>query len=130
MAYYGSPEDRFVHLLINWLLSALALWLAARIIPGIQVRSYGTALLATVVIAIVDFFVGVPLKFLTYPLIFITFGLFKWVLNAFLLKLASLFVPGFSVNGFLPAFLGSIVLTLLDYILRNIVYARHAGLFY
>lgn len=119
-----------MHLLINWLLSALALWLVARIIPGIQVRSYGTALLATVVIALVDFFIGGPLKFLSFPLIFLTLGLFKWVLNAFLLKLASLFVPGFTVNGFLPAFLGSIVLTILGYILRTMVYSRHAGFFY
>jgi putative membrane protein len=123
-------QRTFVHLLINWLLSALALWLVARIIPGIQVRSYGTALLATAVIAVVDFFIGGPLKFLAFPLIILTLGLFKLVLNAFLLKLASLFVPGFSVHGFLPAFLGSIVLTLLGYLLRNIVYARHAGLFY
>jgi len=119
-----------VYLLINWLLGALALWLVARIIPGIQVRSYGTALLATAVLAVVDFFIGKPLAFLTFPLILLTLGLFRWVLNAFLLKLASLFVPGFSVNGFLPALLGSIVLTILGYILRYIVYARHAGLFY
>ncbi len=54
MAYYGSPEDTFVYILVNWLLSALALWLVAAIVPGIQVRGYGTALIATVVIAIVN----------------------------------------------------------------------------
>jgi len=119
-----------VHLLVNWLLSALALWMVARIIPGIQVRSYGTALLATVVIALVDFFIGIPLRFLTFPLTFLTLGLFRLIVNAFLLKLSSLFVPGFAVNGFLPAFLGSIVLTLIGYVLRNMVFYRHGGLFY
>ena len=119
-----------VHLLVNWLLSALALWIVAQIIPGIQVRSYGTALLATVVIAIVNALIGWPLRVLAFPLTLLTLGLFLLVLNAFLLKLASLFVPGFAVRGFLPAFFGSIVLTVLSYVLRHMVFYRHAGLFY
>lgn len=117
-----------VHLLINWMLSALALWLVARIIAGIEVRSYGTALVATVVIAIVNTLVGWPLRILTLPLTLLTLGLFWLILNAFLLKLASAFVPGFSVRGFLPAFFGSIVLTILYYILRHVFYA-HVGYF-
>jgi len=123
----GEP---MVHLLVNWLLSALALWLVARIIPGIIVRSYGTALLATVVIAIVNFIVGWPLRILTFPLTLLTLGLFLLVLNAFLLKLASVFVPGFSINGFLPALLGSIVLTVISYILRHTVFYPHARYVY
>jgi len=119
-----------VHLLVNWLLSALALWIVAQIIPGIQVRSYGTALLATVVIAVVNVLVGWPLRVLAFPLILLTLGLFLLVLNAFLLKVASLFVPGFAVNGFLPALFGSMVLTMVGYVLRHMVFYRHAGLFY
>ncbi len=119
-----------VHLLVNWLLSALALWIVAQIIPGIQLRSYSTALVATIVIAIVNVVIGWPLKILTIPLSILTLGLFLLILNAFLLKLASIFVPGFSIQGFLPAFLGSIVLTILSYILKHMVFPRHAGLFY
>jgi putative membrane protein len=117
-------------LLINWMLSALALWLLPRIIAGIQVRSYGTALIATVVIAIVNTLVGWPLKLVTLPLTILTLGLFWLVVNAFLLKLASVFVPGFSVNGFVPAFLGSIVFTVFQYILHRLAFYPHAGLFY
>ena len=119
-----------MNLLINWMLSALALWLLPRIIAGIQVRSYGTALIATVVIAIVNTLVGWPLKLLTLPLTLLTLGLFWLVLNAFLLKLASVFVPGFSIGGFLPAFLGSIVFTVLQYVLQHLAFYPHAGLFY
>ena len=119
-----------VHLLINWMLSALALWLLPRIIAGIQVRSYGTALIATVVIAIVNTLVGWPLRFLTFPLTLLALGLFWLVLNAFLLKLASVFVPGFTVRGFLPAFFGSIVLTVLHYILHHLFFYSNAGLLY
>jgi putative membrane protein len=52
-----------LHLIVNWLLSALALWLVARIIPGIEVRDFGAALVATVIIAIVNFFFGPILRF-------------------------------------------------------------------
>lgn len=119
-----------MHLLVNWMLSALALWLLPRIIAGIEVRNYGTALIATVVISIVNTLVGWPLRLLTFPLTILTLGLFWLVLNAFLLKVASVFVPGFSVRGFVPAFLGSIVFTVLHYILHHLFFYSNAGLFH
>lgn len=111
-----------LHLLVSWLLSALALWLVAQLIPGIYVSGFGTALIATVVIAIVNGTIGLVLKVLTFPLTILTLGLFLLVLNALLLKLASLFVPGFAVRGFLSAVFGSIVLTILTAILRHLVF--------
>lgn len=106
------------HILINWLVGALALWIVARIIPGIQVRGFGDALLATIVIAIVSGLLGPILRFFAWPITFVTFGLFLWVINAILLKLASLLTPGFKIRGFLSALLGSLVLTLLTGLLR------------
>lgn len=112
-----------VHLLVSWLLSALALWLVARIIPGIQVRDFGAAMIAAAIIAVVNFFFGPILRFLSFPLLFLTLGLFSLVINALLLKLASLFTPGFRVHGFVAAFLGSIVLSVLGWVLRAAVFA-------
>jgi putative membrane protein len=109
------------HILAVWLLSALALWIVAQIIPGIQVRDFGAALLATVVIAIVNGTIGVVLKFLAFPLTFLTLGLFLLVIDAFLLKLASLFTPGFRVRGFLSAVAGSVVLSILTWALRRMI---------
>lgn len=110
------------HLIVNWLLSALALWIVAQIIPGIRVAGFGTAMIATVVIALVNATIGFVLKVLTFPLTFLTLGLFLLVVNAFLLKLASMFVPGFAVRGFLAALIGSLVLTILSSLLRNLVF--------
>src|SRR4051794_36686790 len=112
-----------VHLVVSWLLSAVALWLVAQIIPGIQVRDFGSALVATIVIAVVNFFFGPILRFFGFPLIFLTLGLFTLVINACLLKLASVFAPGFRIQGFLAAILGSIVLTVLTFVLRMVVFA-------
>ncbi len=112
-----------VHWIVNWLLSALALWLVAQIIPGIQIRSFGTALVATVILALVDITIGPILRFIAFPITFLTLGLFEWVLKAVLLKLASIFTPGFRIDGFLNALLGSLVLTVLDIVLRRVAWA-------
>jgi len=125
MAYhYLWPEVPKVHYLGHvvavWLVGALALWIVAQLIPGIEVRGFGAALMATIMIAIVNGTVGPVLKFLTFPLTLVTLGLFLLVVDAFLLKLASLFTPGFRVHGFLSAVVGSVVLTVLTWILRRI----------
>ena len=111
-----------LHIIVSWLLSALALWIVAQIIPGIHVSGFGDALLATIVIAVVNTIIGPILKFLALPLIFLTLGLFLLIINAFLLWLASLITPGFKVRGFLSALAGSLVLTILTAILRLVVF--------
>ena len=113
-----------LHMIVMWFVGAFALWLVARIIPGIEVRDFGSALVAAAVIAVVNAVIGPVVKFLGFPLIFLTLGLFLLVINAFLLKLASLFTPGFKVRGFLSALLGSLVLTILTSILRRVVFDR------
>jgi len=108
-----------VHWLVNWLLSALALWLVAQLLSGIQVRDFGVALIATVVLAIFDITLGPILRFIAWPITWLTLGLFRFVIKACLLKLTSMFTPGFRVDGFLNALAGSLVLTILDYVLRR-----------
>ena len=111
-----------VHWIVNWLLAALALWLVAQIVPGIQLRGFGAAMLGTIVIAVVNITIGPILRFIAWPITVLTLGLFRWVLNAFLLKLASMFTPGFRIDGFLNALLGSLVLTVLDIVLHRVVW--------
>ena len=111
-----------LHIIVLWLVSALALWLVARIVPGIEVRDFGAALLATIVIAIVNAVIGPILRFIAWPLTFITLGMFTLVIDAILLKLASMFSPGFRVRGFLNALVGAILLTIIEFVLRMLVF--------
>src|SRR5438874_4537098 len=110
-----------MHLIVGWMAGALALWLVAQIMPGIRVRDFRAALIATVVIGVANAVVGPVARFIAWPLTIVTLGLFLLVINAFLLKLASLFTPGFQVHGFLSALVGSVVLTLLTSVLRVMV---------
>jgi putative membrane protein len=112
-----------LQLIVNWFLSALALWLIARMIDGFEVRDFGAAMVAAAMIAVVNFFFGWFFKLLAFPLIFLTLGLFTFVINAILLKLASIFTPGFRVRGFVPALVGSLLLTVLTFVLRWMVWA-------
>jgi putative membrane protein len=128
--YLCREIEMLLRIVASWLASALALWIVAQVVPGIQVRGLGAALVATVVIAIVNGTFGVVLKFLFFPVTLLTLGLFLLVLNALLLKLASLFTPGFAVRGFLPALVGSVVLTLLTTLLRRILIPGRAGTSY
>lgn len=107
--------------LVNWLLSALSLVIVAHVIPGFQVSGFAAALIAALVIGFVNGTIGVLLKILTFPLTIITLGIFWIVINALMLKLAAALVPGFRIQGFLPAFLGSIVLSLVNMALRFMV---------
>jgi putative membrane protein len=103
--------------LIHWLLSGVALLIVARIVPGIQVDGFGAALIAALVIGLVGATVGLLLKIVLLPVIVLTLGLVYFLINGLMLKLASAVVPGFRVNGCLPAVLGSVLLSIVDYIL-------------
>lgn len=105
-------------LIVNWILSAIGLIIVANLIPGFEVTGFIAALIAAMVIGFVNATLGLVLKILTFPLTFVTLGVFWFVVNALMLKLAAAFVPGFSIQGFLPAFFGAIVLSLVNLLLR------------
>lgn len=109
------------NLLINWLLSALSLLIVAYFLKGFEISGFAAALIAAVVIGLANGTIGFFLKVVTFPLTVLTLGLFWWVINALMLKLAAAVVPGFRINGFLPALLGALVLSLVNLLLRSLV---------
>ncbi len=108
------------HWILHWLLSGVALVIVSYVLPGIQVEGFGAALIAALVIGFVSATVGLVLKILLLPFIILTLGVVYFLINGLMLKLASELVPGFRVNGCLPAVLGSILLTIVDYVLNSV----------
>ncbi len=106
--------------LINWILSALALMLTAYFVPGFEIRGIVAALIAAVVIGLINGTLGFFLKILTLPLNFLTLGILGLVINALLIQLAALLLPGFVITGFWAAFWGAIVLSLLNLVFKAI----------
>ncbi len=110
-------------LIVNWFLSALSLVIVSHIIPGFEIKGFGTALIAAIVIGFVNATIGFILKILTFPITILTFGLFLLIINAIMLKFAALFVSGFVIHGFAPAILGAAVLALVNLTLRYLVFS-------
>jgi putative membrane protein len=114
-------ERKMLALLAQWILSAIALIIVSRIVPGFHVASLGPALIASLVIGLLNATVGLVLKIITFPLSILTLGLFLLVINALMIELASNFVGGFHVQGFWPAFFGGVVLSLLSMLIRAVL---------
>jgi putative membrane protein len=108
-------------LLLHWLISALSLMIVAYLFPGIQLQGLGAALIAPIVIGLINATIGLILKIITFPLTILTLGIFWLVINALMLQLAAALVPGFYVAGFLAAFFGAIVLSIVSTILHSLV---------
>ncbi|HYW39345.1 MAG TPA: phage holin family protein [Terriglobales bacterium] len=110
-----------MRLLLHWVLSALAVWIVAHVVPGISVSGPVAALVAALVIGLINATLGLLLKILTFPLTILTLGLFWFVINALMLELAAAFVRGFEVRGFVPALIGAVVLSLVSSVLQWLV---------
>ena len=108
-------------LLLHWLLSAIALLIVSRLVPGFVVAGIVPALIAAVVIGLLNATVGLLLKIITFPLSILTLGLFLLVINGLMILLASGVVPGFRVYGFIPAFWGAVVLAILGMLFRAVM---------
>jgi putative membrane protein len=107
--------------LLHWLLSAIAILVVAHYVPGFHVSSFWVALIAALVIGIINGTLGIVLKILTFPLSIFTFGIFLLVINALMLKLSSALLPGFTVDGFWPAFWAAVLLALINMVIRWVV---------
>ena len=110
-----------MRMLLNWVLSAIAVWIVSKLVPGIHVNGPTAALIAALAIGFINATLGALLKIITFPLTLVTLGLFWLVINALMLELASAVVPGFQVQGFFAAFVGAIVLSLVNLLLKAIV---------
>jgi len=110
-----------MRLLLNWVLSAIAVWVVAKLVPGVSVSGPVAALIAALAIGFINATLGFLLKVLTFPLTIATLGIFWLVINALMLELAAVLVPGFQVRGFKAAFIGAIVLSLVNLLLKGIV---------
>jgi putative membrane protein len=107
--------------LIHWILSAIALMVVANLVPGFYVNDVKSALLAALVIGVLNATIGFFLKVITFPFAILTLGVFLLVINAAMILLASKIVPGFIVYGWIPAFWGGVVLALLGMLIRGLM---------
>lgn len=110
-----------LRLLVVWLINALALMAVAYLMPSIQVSSFGAALVAALVLGLVNAVVRPVLVLLTLPVTILTLGLFIFVLNGLLFWMVGTWLEGFHVAGFWPGVFGAILFSLVSWALSALV---------
>ena len=102
-------------ILIRWLITTLAVWVAVEVVPGLDYDHWQTLVLAALVLGILNTFVKPLLTFISIPFIIITLGIFLIFINMALLKFTGWLVPGFMVANWLSAFAGSIIISIVSF---------------
>lgn len=105
-----------IKIILKWLALAAAVLAAAYLVPGISVASFQVALLVAIVLGFINIFIKPILGILTLPINFLTLGVFGLILNVLLFWAITLIVPGFTISGFLAALLGSLVVSVIMWI--------------
>ncbi len=113
-----------IQFLLTWLATAVSLVITSYIVPGIDINNFTAAAIGAIVLGLVNAIVKPILIFFTLPLTILTLGLFLLVVNAISLSLVAYLTPGFEVTGFIPALLGSIVLSLVSGLINQLLGAR------
>ncbi len=108
-----------MRIITNWILFSIAIYITAYLLPGIQLNDFITALIAAVVLGLINAIVRPIILLLTLPVNFITLGLFTFVINALMVLLAAEFVDGLFVQGFWWALLFSLVLAVINGLLQS-----------
>lgn len=97
-------------LIVRWMLNAIALLLAAYFVPGFHVQSFYAALIAALILGLVNALIRPVVVILTLPVTIVTLGLFLFVVNALMILLVSTIVKGITVDGFIPALMAAVFL--------------------
>lgn len=102
--------------ILRWLINAAALILTSAIVPGFEVNTFFSALIAALVLGLVNIAIRPLLLILTLPINILTFGLFTFIINALMIELVAMIVKNFTVVDFKAAFLGALVLTIISWL--------------
>lgn len=105
-------------MIINVLILSVTVFLVAQLLPGIRVKNFYTAILVAIVYSLINFFAGWLLVLLSLPFMIITFGLFKLVINAFMLWLTDKFMEDFKISDLLTTFIAAALITFVDSVIQ------------
>ena len=118
MQEHLQENHTLIGMLVHWIVSAAALLLTSKIIPGFRVANFAASLWAAVVIEIANVLIWPILIFLTLPINILTLGLFTFVVNGAVLKICAALIKGFEIKGWMSAIFGAIVLSVVSTILH------------
>jgi putative membrane protein len=107
---------------IHWLVSGVALLVTSYVVPGFRVKDFGSALIAAAIIGFINLMIRPLLLFLTFPINVLTLGLFTFVVDGFVLKIAAAILRGFEVRSWFAAIFGAFILSVVGGFLHYLIY--------
>lgn len=110
-------------MLMHFVITAVAFMAGSYILKGVEIKSVITALVLAIVISLLNGTIGAVLKTLTLPLTWLTLGLFSFVINALMIKLADFFLRGFKVKGFINAILLAVIVAVVNGFVERLLYS-------
>ncbi len=105
-------------IILSLLFKSLAVFIVAKMLPGIQIKNFGTAVLVALVYSMINFILGKILFFFAFPMILITFGLFVFIIDAFLLWITDKIIEDFEINNFVTTIIAAFLITVSDRLLN------------
>ncbi len=109
-----------IDLLLTWLLSSVALFITSRIVDDFRITDFKSAFIVSAIVGLLNVTIKPILFIITLPVTLLTLGLFTFVINAIVLKIAAKLLKSFSIKGWVPALLGAVVLTIVNMIIFGI----------
>ena len=109
-------------IILNILLLSLAIFIVSKLLPWVHIKHFGTAIVVALVYSLINFLFGWLLLLLTLPLTILTLGLFKFVINAFLLWITDKLIDDFEIDSFGATLIAAFLIAVVDSLLRSIIY--------
>lgn len=109
-------------LILSLLLKSLAVFIVAKMLPGIHIKNFGTAVLVAVIYSVINFLIGRILFFFAFPVILITFGLFTFIIDSFLLWITDRIIDDFKIDNFVTTILAAFLITMSDRLLNWVIF--------
>ncbi len=111
-----------MNMIIEILVLSVAVFLVAKLLPGVHLKSFGTGIVVAIVFSILDFLCFKLLVLLSLPIVGLTFGLFIFVINAFILWLTDKFISGFKIDSFLTTIIAAFLISLANLVMRAVIF--------
>lgn len=110
--------------LFSWGINIISFFIVSRLVKGFHFQSFTSILLTSIVFGVVNAIFRPILILLSLPFMLVTFGIFLFVINAVLLEIVAFVVPGFSISSFFTAIIGSLILTIVSFLISVIVFPK------
>lgn len=111
---------------LSWVVNIISFYIVSRLVKGFHFQTFMSIFLTSIALGVVNAIIRPILIFLSLPFMLFTFGIFLFIINGIMLEIVAYLVPGFSIDSFFTAIIGSLILSLISFLISLIVFPKRA----